>query len=1214
MTAPIILIEAQPARANDGVGQIVRFAGGGADKPYRYDNQDWRAGIVALPTIIAQLNVEEGDYGTGAVPKALQIDWAPARNADLTAMAAFFWKDAPVIVRIGPEGALPGVTVVGKVIDDQVEKGVLRLALADPAADLKKPVLTTRYAGTGDLEGPTEWAGKIKPRLWGRVWNRAVEPIDKANNIYAVADPSRPLQAIDAVRDKGAAAAAISGLGWQGSMAATLAALRAAAAPAGGCVVAPSIACLKWWTQPELLHVDVRGETAGGYVETAASVASRVVAAVGGPAFVAGTVAAADAIRTDPVGWLVDDDNMTAAQAIDALLGDVSLLWVLDATGSIIIRPWVWGASVASAVSQAVERKSVFRPVATTKIGYKRNESPIPRGSLAAIVLAGDVTYADGTPVEALKPAEAGATLGARAGSNLVDSGGASLGDNAIKNLAISISASGALAGAGGGQVTISGLGYVGDLGATSGDNMIRNATLASNATDWVVSYGTAARQTSTTAGDQPAFFRCSGVVGGSGANLIALNGGGTGASAIPIRPGARLFFSWLARADVLNTGAGVDRRYCLLRLTYYSASGGGLGTFDVSDQSKASAFVEAGGCGPNWDLHRAYHDAPANAVAVKVELFPIIGTPAAGRYIDLAKPIMGQAQAGADQTYDQLLFYQVQPRATVGENLCRNGDFSNGADGWWLKNTGGWATSELAWRAGAAEGVPGWLRHTPAGNTTRATYHPTRYDRASPFHVDDGMPVIPGREVYLQFAYRSDGTINFGVDAWFYTSGGTAISVGTAFSGGVLNGGGAFSGNTSGAVTRSGICKVTVPAGANLMFLRITMGRPGGSTATYGEMGLFTLNAAEPGATVGARAGSNLVDSAGASLGDNAIKNLAISIGANGALSGAGGGQVTIGGLGYGGALDATRNTVTYAAAAPGSPANGDVWVDTSAATPVVKLRANGVWQTGIQTGADITSLAQVVVSPPPAQTIFRDWQGTPKSGQLPRTITPGVTRGGASIRTDNATSHSITTTGVTATIENTNGSADKGRITLTAGGPGSISHSFTHNGVSYGPFVIAVAVEDDAPPSNGGGGGGSDATLEDVTGTGFTQMTSADAGETIFTATITAGQSLVGTAPLTYNWTHNSASGANQLAAKWQYRVAGSGGAWTDFAAAIVGSDATWSAIDLSGEAGSVNVNQTKSGLGAGSYECRLVGAKNSSSGNAITIATGTATLSVS
>lgn len=43
-----------------------------------------------------------------------------------------------------------------------------------------------------------------------------------------------------------------------------------------------------------------------------------------------------------------------------------------------------------------------------------------------------------------------------------------------------------------------------------------------------------------------------------------------------------------------------------------------------------------------------------------------------------------------------------------------------------------------------------------------------------------------------------------------------------------------------------------------------------------------------------------------------------------------------------------ATKNVTTYSASAPGSPTDGDLWVDTSGTYAIFKLRASGVWQTG--------------------------------------------------------------------------------------------------------------------------------------------------------------------------------------------------------------------------------------------------------------------------
>ncbi len=400
MSAQVILVEAQPRRVVDGVAETVRLAGAGAKVPFAYGGySDWRAGVVGLPKIIASLEFEGADFPSGSVPGASEVTWAPSRHADLAAIAGYVWFDAPITVRIGPEGAaLPPIALSGTVLTATTDKGQLNIALADPAVALKKPLLTTRYAGTGGIEGPTEWEGLIKRRVWGRIWNLRAEPIDKANNIYCLADPTRPLQSIDAVRDKGAAAAALNVLAWQGTIAATFAALQAAAAPQGGGVACPSIGMVKWWTQPAGdLCADLKGEVGAGYVETTAEIVQRLVQAIGGPAFAAGTIAAATAARSAPVGWVADDDTTTVANMLDALLGNSSLLWLLSAAGEIVIRPWTWGASVATATSHEVKRVTALRPVATRKIGYKRNELKMQRGDLAAIVLVGDVAYPDGS-------------------------------------------------------------------------------------------------------------------------------------------------------------------------------------------------------------------------------------------------------------------------------------------------------------------------------------------------------------------------------------------------------------------------------------------------------------------------------------------------------------------------------------------------------------------------------------------------------------------------------------------------------------------------------------------------------------------------------------------------------------------------------------------------------------------------------------------------
>lgn len=422
MAAPLILVEVHPRRVADGVAETVRLAGGGS-RPFHHDGQHWRAGIEALPTIMASIDYD-GEIVGGGVAQAMTLSFAPSSHSIIDALSGYFWADAAITVRIGPEGSLPPVVASGKVLDVAISEGKMAIALADPAVDLMKPLPLAKYAGTGGLEGPEEWEGLVKRRVWGRLFNLQAQPMDKANNVFCLADPMHRLLAIAAVRDRGAAAAELTYLDWQGTVEATLTALQAAVAPAGGGVVCPSIACLKWWTEPAGdLHCDVLGEVGpddmGGYVETTADIAERIVQALGGPAFAPGVVAASAALRSAPMGWIVADDTTTVAAMLDDMMASVSLLWLLSATGEILIRPWAWGASVASAISQDVTRQNMLRPVTTRRLGYQRNETVMARGDLAAIVLASDVTYPDGTVVSDVQPAEAGATAGAPAGTQV---------------------------------------------------------------------------------------------------------------------------------------------------------------------------------------------------------------------------------------------------------------------------------------------------------------------------------------------------------------------------------------------------------------------------------------------------------------------------------------------------------------------------------------------------------------------------------------------------------------------------------------------------------------------------------------------------------------------------------------------------------------------------------------------------------------------------
>lgn len=407
-----VLLEARPMRAADAVPVVVHLAGLGS-RPYTHaGTNDWWAGITDAPRFRTALAFGQSGWTGGAVPTTGAISFAPSDRARIDALAALVWDDAAVTIWTGDDAAADPVWTValdGVVAGIAARDGVLTITVADLSKKLARPIAADRFTGKGGIDGGSDAAERLKRRSFGRCWGVEARLLDKAANIYEVGDPSRPLGAIDAVKDRGRAASAIVVVAWAGSIAATLDVLKATAAPEGGAAVAPSIACLKWWTQPSgPLTVDLRGEVGASYVETVAEIAVRLIDSVG---LVPINAAAAIAARPGAAGLHIDSDSETAGQALDRLLLRSSLLWLLEPAGAVRLLPIAFDA--AGPVIDAIDasREASYKPVTRIVLGYRRNHRIHNSGEISAAVAASDVVYADGTLVEVLKPAQPGADV-----------------------------------------------------------------------------------------------------------------------------------------------------------------------------------------------------------------------------------------------------------------------------------------------------------------------------------------------------------------------------------------------------------------------------------------------------------------------------------------------------------------------------------------------------------------------------------------------------------------------------------------------------------------------------------------------------------------------------------------------------------------------------------------------------------------------------------
>jgi hypothetical protein len=263
------------------------------------------------------------------------------------------------------------------------------------------------------------------------------------------------------------------------------------------------------------------------------------------------------------------------------------------------------------------------------------------------------------------------------------------------------------------------------------------------------------------------------------------------------------------------------------------------------------------------------------------------------------------------------------------------------------------------------------------------------------------------------------------------------------------------------------------------------------------------------------------------------------------------------------------------------------------------------------ITSGADMDDVVggnsdrQVSIEAVPSLSFAADYQGTVTSPLLPFTIYPIVNQGGVSIKLDDATEYALANSGVTATVNSTDGSGTKGNIEITAltANSGYIDLTVAVGGVAYPTKRIIIAKSIGLPPSLGGAGAkiASDNSFSGTSSTSYSVISD------VVTVTLATGESLYGTAPLDYIPETGGGQVTRTATAKWEYSVAGAG-VWSDFAAGITGS--TSRSADLGEpEYGHVDCNQTKSGLAAGNYDVRL-SALVSASGRAVGF-TGTATV---
>lgn len=387
MRAEVIWLRTSPRNPTTGEPVQLLLAGGGQDMPYRHpvDGRQYRAGIVERPLFSAQLGFDERGWTGSTKPQTSVVSFSTADAALRAQLLTLLWDSAPVVLEVGAEGMAPEVELVGKINDAEFTRAGVTLTIVDLAEGLERPVATDRFEGSGGIEGPQEAAGRLKRRSFGQVFNVEGRLIDVANSIYEFGDPRHGFTLWTALRDKGRSGT-FSEVSWKGSIAATFAALQASDPVDGGGIVAPSIACAKWWTRPSgPLTADFVGTAGSGGMLAPAALADAIIGSVDGPPVA--DLQAAIALRTAIAGVHVSSDSETYAQVIDRLLLGVSLLWLPQPSGTISIQPWSFDENAPVLQGEFKGRSRTFPPHGRRRIGFQQNQRLHSNSEIAGILL-----------------------------------------------------------------------------------------------------------------------------------------------------------------------------------------------------------------------------------------------------------------------------------------------------------------------------------------------------------------------------------------------------------------------------------------------------------------------------------------------------------------------------------------------------------------------------------------------------------------------------------------------------------------------------------------------------------------------------------------------------------------------------------------------------------------------------------------------------------
>lgn len=460
----------------DGATAVpVRMASHDDDRLCHLDGQTWWPVIEKLPT----LRYDFFDGGFDAASITSPSGSFEASIGAIPALPALAIHDARIRLWGGDLGAdFAAFTLIfdGRV-DDQpgVSAGTMTVSFGVDDSWLDEPLLNI-YAGTGGAEGGEALEGQVKPLALGAPRYAPATLIDAIDNIYQVHGHGA-IAAVETAFER------LNRFGASIGDAANFASLKAADIARGQWATCLAEGLVRFGAPPEgMLCFHLGGDAVGGWSRLPGDLCRRVAELAGGAGRIAlADVAALNASRPWPLSLFVNAQT-TARELIQRIALSVNAVAYIDWLGALrlaaleigtpglvmaadgsslppvaevsqvaIAAPY-WRLAQGAAVTWQVHALSDIAFSATLNLrGLYDPEEVYREGDIVTLpdttqwlfvattpatgslphdlnadwyrlsdaVTAAHVTYGDGQTVEALKPAEPGATAGAPAGTNV---------------------------------------------------------------------------------------------------------------------------------------------------------------------------------------------------------------------------------------------------------------------------------------------------------------------------------------------------------------------------------------------------------------------------------------------------------------------------------------------------------------------------------------------------------------------------------------------------------------------------------------------------------------------------------------------------------------------------------------------------------------------------------------------------------------------------